>query len=74
MSGTQKPIRWWLLSVIIAVAILSILIIQILDMDHRQSKVFWTAVVVVFTAVLGVLWLLGFSRFRWRTKLNEGVS
>ena len=65
MSGTQKPIRWWLLSVIIAVAILSILIIQILDMDHRQSKVFWTAAVVVLTAVLVswvVLWLLGFSR------------
>ena len=70
MSGTQKPIRWWLLFVIIAVAILSILIIQILDMDHRQSKVFWTAVVVVLTTVLGVLWLLGFSRLRWRVKLT----
>ena len=70
MSRTQKPIRWWLLSVIIAVAILSILIIQILDMDHRQSKVFWTAAVVVLTAILGVLWLLGFSRLGWRVKLT----
>ena len=70
MSRMQKPIRWWLLSVIIAVAILSILIIQILDMDHRQSKVFWTAAVVLLTAILGVLWLLGFSRLGWRVKLT----
>ncbi|MCE2415381.1 PQQ-like beta-propeller repeat protein [Candidatus Poribacteria bacterium] len=69
MSRTQKPIRWWLLSIVIVVAILSILIIQILDMDHRQSKVFWTATVIVLTAVLSALWLLGFSRLGWRTKL-----
>ena len=68
MARTRKPIRWRLLFVIVFLAILSIVIIQILDTDHRQSKVFWTATVVILTAVLGVLWLLGFSRLRWRTK------
>ena len=68
MARTQKSIRWRLLFVIIVLAILSIVIIQISDTDHRQSKVFWTTMVVILTTVLGVLWLLGFSRLRWRTK------
>ena len=69
MARTQKPIRWWLLFVIIALFIVSILIIQILDAGHRQDKVLWTTLVVMITTVLGVLWLLGFSRLGWRTKL-----
>ena len=69
MARIQKPIRWWLLFVIIALAIISFLIIGISDAGHRQDKVLWTTLVVIITAGLGVLWLLGFSRLEWRYKL-----
>ena len=69
MTRAQKPIRWWPLSVIIALAILGIVVIQISDAGHRQDKVLWTILVFIFTILLGVLWLLSFSRLGWRTKL-----
>ena len=69
MARIQKPIRWWLLFVILVLLIVSILIIQISDAGHRQDKVLWTTMVVMLAAGLGVLWLLGFSRLGWRPKL-----
>lgn len=69
MARIQKPIRWWLLFVIIALAIISLLIIQISDAGHRQDKVLWTTLVVIITTGLGILWLLGFSLLGWRQKL-----
>lgn len=69
MARVQKPIRWWLLFVIIALALISFLIILLLDAGHRQDKVLWTTLVVIVTTGLGVLWLLAFSRLAWRLKL-----
>lgn len=69
MARVQKPIRWWLLFVIIALALISFLIILFLDAGHRQDKVLWTTLVVIITTGLGVLWLLAFSRLAWRLKL-----
>ena len=69
MAQTQKPIRWWPLFAILSLAILGIIVIWIVETGHRQDKVFWIAVVVILTTLLGVLWLLGFSRLRWRIKL-----
>ena len=69
MTQTQKPIRWWPLSVILSLAVLSIIVIWILDAGHRQDKVLWITLVGILTILLGVLWLLGFSRLRWRMKL-----
>ena len=69
MAQTQKPIRWWPLFIIPGLAILGIMVIWIVEAGHRQDKVFWIIMVVTLTAFLGVLWLLGFSRLRWRIKL-----
>ncbi len=69
MARIQKPIRWWLLFVIIALAIISLFIIQISDAGQRQDKVLWTTLVVIVTTGLGALWLLAFSRLTWRLKL-----
>ena len=69
MAQTQKPIRWWPLSVILSLAVLGIIVIWIVEAGHRQDKVFWIIMVVILTTFLGVLWLLGFSRLRWRLKL-----
>ena len=68
MAQTQKPIRWWPLFVILGLAILGIIAIWLLEAGHRQDKVLWIVMVVILTTFLGVLWLLGFSRLRWRIK------
>ena len=68
MAQTQKPIRWWPLFVILGLAILGIIVIWVIEAGHRQDKVFWITMVVILTTLLGVLWLLGFSRLRWRIK------
>ena len=69
MAQTQKPIRWWPLFVILSLAVSGIMVIWILEAGHRQDKVLWTTLVVILTTVLGILWLLGFSRLRWRIRL-----
>ena len=69
MAQTQKPIRWWPLFVILSLAGLGIIVIWILEAGHRQDKVLWTTLVVILTTVLGILWLLCFSRLRWRIRL-----
>lgn len=69
MEQTQKPIRWWPLFIIISLAILGIVVTWILDAGHRQDKIFLTSAVILFATLLGLLWLLCFSRLRWRVKL-----
>ena len=69
MAQTQKPIRWWPLFVILSLAGLGIMVTWILEAGHRQDKVLWTTLVVILTTVLGILWLLCFSRLRWRIRL-----
>lgn len=69
MARSQKPIRWWPLFVILGLAILGIIVIWIVEAGHRQDKVFWIIMVVILTTFLGVLWLLCFSRLRWRFRL-----
>ena len=69
MAQTQKPIRWWPLFVILGLTILGIIVIWMLEAGHRQDKVLWITMVVMLTTFLGALWLLGFSRLRWRIKL-----
>ena len=69
MSQKQKPIRWWPLFIILSLAVLGIFVIWILEAGHRQDKIVWTILVVMLTTLFGVLWLLGFSRLRWRIKL-----
>ena len=69
MEPTQKPIRWWPLFIIISLAILGIVVTWILDAGHRQDKIFLTSAVIMLATLLGLLWLLCFSRLRWRIKL-----
>jgi len=63
-----KSTRWWPLPTLLILAFISIGTIWVLDAAHRQNKVFLTFLVVILTVLLGVVWLLGFSRLRWRAK------
>ena len=69
MERTQKPIRWWPLFIILPLAVLGIVVTWILDAGQRQDKIFLTSAIITLTVLLGLLWLLCFSRLRWRTKL-----
>jgi outer membrane protein assembly factor BamB len=69
VARSQKPVRWWLLFVIIVVAILGTVVIWISEAGHRQDKILQTSLVVILTTFLGILWLLGFSRLSWRIRL-----
>ncbi len=69
MARSQKPVRWWLLFVIIALSILTTVVIWVLDAGYRQDKILGTFMVVIFATFLGILWLLGFSRLSWRIRL-----
>ena len=69
MEHSPKSIRWWSLWVVIILAILGTLVTWISDAGHRQDKIFLTAMIVILTGILGVLWLLFFSEMRLRGKL-----
>ena len=69
MERTQKSIRWWPLFIILSLAVLGIVVTWSLDAGHRQDKIFLTSAIIMLAALLGFLWLLFFSRLRWRTKL-----
>lgn len=69
VARSQKPILWWLLFVIIVVAILGTVVIWISEAGHRHDKILQTSLVVILTTFLGILWLLGFSRLSWRIRL-----
>ena len=69
MAHPTKSIRWWPLWVVIILAILGTLVTWISDAGHRQDKIFLTAMIVILTAALSILWLLFFSEMRLRGKL-----
>ncbi len=69
MERTQKPIRWWPLFIILSLAVLGIVVTWILDAGQRQDKIMLTFAIVILAVFLGFLWLLCFSRLRWRVKL-----
>jgi outer membrane protein assembly factor BamB len=69
LERTQKPIRWWPLFIIVPLAVLGTAIAWISDAGHRQDKIFWTFAIVILAAFFGLLWLLCFSRLKWRSKL-----
>ena len=68
MQNPPKPIRWWPLFVVIALAILGTLVTWISNAGHRQDKIFLTTAIVIATIVLSVLWLLFLSQMRRQIK------
>ena len=69
MEQTQKPIRWWPLFIIISLAVLGTVITWIWDAGHRQDKIFLTSAIIMLATLFGLLWLLCFSRLKWRIRL-----
>ena len=65
----KSRIRWWPAVVIVALTILAIIVLWSVDAAHRQSRVLHTVLVLMLSFLLMLLWLLFFSRLRWRIRL-----
>src|SRR4051812_36935967 len=66
-SSRSKP-RWRPLWVILGLEAIGLLIIWISPAVQRQQQVMRTAGLVIVSSVLLTLWLLAFSRLRWKTR------
>ena len=65
----KSRIRWWPAVVIVALTILAIIVLWTVDAAHRQSRVLHTVLVLMLSFLLILLWLLFFSRLRWKIRL-----
>jgi outer membrane protein assembly factor BamB len=68
--STAKSPRWWLLAIIVGLIALCIVAIWVRPATQRQEQVIKTAGVIVIGAFLVLIWLLAFSRLRWRVRLG----
>jgi outer membrane protein assembly factor BamB len=65
----RKPVRWWPALVILALAIAAVIGIRLWPKTSFQQKNIATAQVVIVSVLLGLLWVLFFSRLKWRVRL-----
>lgn len=65
----RSRIRWLPAVIIVALTILAIILLWSVDAAHRQSRVLHTVLVLMLSFLLMLLWLLFFSRLRWRVRL-----
>ena len=65
----KARIRWLPAAIIVGLTILAIILLWIIDAPHRQSRVLLTVLVSMLSFLLMLLWLLFFSRLRWKVRL-----
>lgn len=65
----RKPVRWWPALVILALAVAAGIGIRLWPKTSFQEKNIATAQVVIVSFFLGLLWVLFFSRLKWRVRL-----
>ena len=65
----KSRIRWLPAVIIVALTILAIILLWSVDAAHRQSRVLHTVLVLMLSFLLMLLWLLFFSRLRWKVRL-----
>ena len=65
----KSRIRWLPAAIIFTLTILAIILLWSVDAPHRQWRVFHTLLVSMLSFLLMLLWLLLFSRLRWKVRL-----
>ena len=65
----KSRIRWLPAAIIVALTVLAIILLWSVDVPHRQSRVLYTVLALILSFLLMLLWLLFFSRLRWRIRL-----
>ncbi len=69
IEPSQSRIRWWPAAIIVVLTILVIILLWSVDAPHRQLRFSHTVLVLVLSFLLMLLWLLLFSRLRWKVRL-----
>lgn len=64
----NKSIRLWPLLFIISLTVIGLIYVGLMNVGHRQDKVALTVIILFFSVVLCLFWLVGFSRLTWRVK------
>ena len=67
--NSKSRIRWLPAAIIIALTILAIILLWSVDAPQRQWRVLQTVLVLMLSFLLILLWLLFFSRLRWKVRL-----
>ena len=68
-SGQPNKVRWWPAIAILVLIGAVIACIQFLSPIPQQSRNIWTFGLIGVAFLLLMIWLLGFSRMRWKTRL-----
>lgn len=66
---TGPRVRWWPVAAIFALAALAVVYIWTADFSSRQMQVQWTGQSLILAVLLMLVWLLFFSRLRWKVRL-----
>jgi outer membrane protein assembly factor BamB len=66
---TTRPMRWWPAVAIIMLTILAVVYIWAADFPSRQMQIQWTGQILIPAFLLMLVWLLFFSRLRWKVRL-----
>ncbi len=69
MTSDKKGIRLWPAYIIIGLTLLGLIFVWVRDASHRQDKVALTVLLLILSVFLGIVWLLGLSRLRWKVRL-----
>ncbi|MCZ6676145.1 MAG: PQQ-binding-like beta-propeller repeat protein [Candidatus Poribacteria bacterium] len=69
MNQTEKPIRWWPLAIIVTLTILAVVFIWMSEPSQRQQQVLKTVEALFISFLFILLWLLFFSRLRWKIRI-----
>ncbi len=70
LSRKRPGIFHWLpAAIIVTLTILAIILLWSVDAPHRQWRVFHTVLALLLSFLLMLLWLLFFSRLRWKIRL-----
>ena len=66
---SKSRIRWLPVVIIVVLTIAAIILLWSIDAPHRQWRVLHTVLVLMLSFLLMLLWLLLFSRLRWKVRL-----
>ncbi|MGH7452472.1 MAG: PQQ-binding-like beta-propeller repeat protein, partial [bacterium] len=64
-----SPVRWWPAAGILTLTVVAVVYIWAADFSSRQMQIQWTGQIVILAILLLLVWLLFFSRLRWKVRL-----
>src|SRR4029434_763405 len=73
-EGKRRGARWWPLALILVLEVVAFIAIWNGPAIQRQERVMRSGAAILIGVVLVLLWLLFFSRMRWRVRLVGAVG